>query len=284
MSSAPAILVTGATGKTGREVCAALARRGVVPLRGVRRPGQPEDRALDFTDPGGWDAALAGVEALFLMRPPAIADIAATLGPFVTRARAVGVRHLVFLSVAGADRLPVLPHAKVEARLAAGGQRDWTVLRPDFFAQNLEDAYLRDIREADRIYVPAGRGRIAFVDLADVGEAAAACLLDPGGHAGAAWHLTGPEAVAMGEVAGLLTEALGRRIRYVPASVPGYLRHLRRAGQPWGQAAVQTALHLGLRFGRSAEVSRDLAKVLGRPGGTMAAYVARRAEVWRRAG
>ena len=58
-------------------------------------------------------------------------------------------------------------------------------------------------------------------------------LLDPQAHRGAAYHLTGPEAVTFGEVAGILADALGRAIRYVPASVPGYTHHLRRQGLPW---------------------------------------------------
>ena len=54
-----------------------------------------------------------------------------------------------------------------------------TLLRPGFFAQNLQDAYRRDIREEPRLHVPAGRGRVAFVDLRDPGEVAAMALIDP---------------------------------------------------------------------------------------------------------
>lgn len=120
------ILITGASGKTGREVLASLTMLGI--------DARPASRAtgFDFLDRSGWSDHLAGVRSVFLLRPPAIADIARTLAPFVAAARASGVDHIVFLSVAGADRLRFLPHAAVERALLAG-PRDWTILRPVFF-------------------------------------------------------------------------------------------------------------------------------------------------------
>jgi uncharacterized protein YbjT (DUF2867 family) len=199
----------------------------------------------------------------------------------VDAARAEGVAQVVFLSVAGAGENRLVPHHAVERHLQAGPP-GWTILRPGFFAQNLGDAYLRDLREDDRLYLPAGRGRAAFVDLRDVAEVAAAALLDPAGHAGRAWTLTGPVAVGFEEAARLLTGAVGRTIRYVPASLPGYALHLRRRGLPWGQVAVQAILHVGLRFGQAEAVDPTLERLLGRPGRSLADYVRDHAGLWRR--
>ena len=55
-------LVTGGTGKTGRRVAERL-RAGGVAVRAVSRSTDP---ALDWTDEGGWDAILDGVDALYL--------------------------------------------------------------------------------------------------------------------------------------------------------------------------------------------------------------------------
>ena len=162
----------------------------------------------------------------FCSAAPAVGNVKTTLNPFVDAARAQGVGHVVFLSVAGAESNPILPHHAVEAHLAARSD-DWTVLRPGFFAQNLGDAYRRDVVEDDRLYVPAGNGRVAFVDVRDVGEVAAA--------------------------------ALGRTIRYERSSIAGYALHLRRRGMPAAQVAVQTILHIGLRFGQAEKVDSSLA-------------------------
>jgi len=169
----------------------------------------------------------------------------------------------------------------VERHLAEGAG-DWTLLRPGFFAQNLGDAYRRDLAEDDRLYLPAGRGRVAFVDVRDVAEVAARAFAEPAAHAGKAWTLTGPAALGFDEAARLLTAVLGRSIRYQPASVAGYALHLRRRGLPWGQVAVQSVLHVGLRAGQAERVDPTLPRLLGRPARTLAEYVRDHAGLWRR--
>lgn len=102
------ILVTGATGHVGQEVVRALLRRGARVIAGERRPHRVAalfgERVvathLDFQRRATWAPSLDGVEHLFLMRPPAIADVGHTLNPFIDTARSLGVQHVVFLSAA----------------------------------------------------------------------------------------------------------------------------------------------------------------------------------------
>ena len=281
------VLVTGATGNVGTEVVLALRAKGVqtraaahdVEQVASKLGSEVETVRLDFRDPATFPAALRGCSALFLLRPPPIADMKATLIPFVDAARAHGVGQIVFLSVAGAGSNRLVPHHAVEVHLAARSQ-EWTVLRPGFFSQNLADAYRRDIVEDDRIYVPAGRGRAAFVDVRDVAEVAAQALVDPPAHAAKAYTLTGPEAVSFTEAAATLTSALGRTIRYERASIAGYVLHLHRRGMPAAQIAVQTILHVGLRFGQAEAVDPTLSRLLGRAGQTLTEYVSDHAATW----
>jgi uncharacterized protein YbjT (DUF2867 family) len=157
------VLVTAALGNVGREVTRECERRGfAVRVAGVReaelagRFPQHEAARFDFLDRATWPAALAGCDFLFLLRPPPIGDMEATLNPFVDAAYAAGVRHIVFLSVAGAERKSWVPHREVELHLERTGDA-WTVLRPGFFAQNLQDAYRRDITEDSRLSDRAAR-------------------------------------------------------------------------------------------------------------------------------
>jgi uncharacterized protein YbjT (DUF2867 family) len=283
------VLVTGASGNVGREVVRALLREGTA----VRASDTGSERTralfgdaveharLDFTDRATFAAAARGCDRLFLLRPPAIARIDATLAPFVDAARAEGVGHVVFLSVIGAERNTIVPHHRVESHLRSRGG-DWTFLRPGFFAQNFGDAYRRDIVEDDRIYVPAGGGRAAFVDVRDVADIAALAFADPSAHRGRAYALTGPAAVSFDEAAHILSEVLGRDVRYEAASLAGYARHLRRRGAPWPRIAVQTILHAGLRLGQAERVEPTLEALLGRPGRSLREYVADHAACWRR--
>jgi uncharacterized protein YbjT (DUF2867 family) len=283
------ILVTTAMGNVGREVARECIDRGFdvrVSARDINRlkasyPRQDAAR-LDFSDRATWSSALSGCDRLFLLRPPPLGDMQTTLNPFVDAAYDAGVGHIVFLSVAGADRMKWVPHRKVELHLMAV-DKGWTILRPGFFAQNLEDAYRRDIVEDDRLYVPAGSGRVAFLDVRDVGAVAGLVFQDPGRFQAQALTLTGPSAIGFDEVAAVLSTTLGRPIRYRPASILGYARHLRAArGLPWMQIIVQTFLHVGLRRGDAEQVVPTVEELLGRPPHSLREYVERMAEAWQR--
>ena len=259
------ILVTGSTGNVGRYVMEAVEARGHSATAAVRKPdsaGSTKQVCLDLQDPTTWDAALVGIDAIFLMRPPAISEVETTLNAFVDRALGQ-LQQVVFLSVAGAEKNTFIPHAKVEAHLRASGV-SYTFLRAGFFAQNLCGPYQQDIATDDRLYVPAGHEPVSWVDTRDLAEAAARAFGDPQAH-NAAWTLTGAEARTFHEVADLLTKHLGRPITYQPAWLPAYLRHLtRNRGLPWSAALVYAVLHTAIRFGAEARTDPKLAELLGR--------------------
>ncbi|MCB2176377.1 MAG: NmrA family NAD(P)-binding protein [Actinomycetales bacterium] len=280
------VLVIGASGNVGSAAVASLLAAGL-PVRAAgtdpgrlaaRLPGVDTVR-LDLHDPTTFGAAVRGAEGLFLVRPPAITRVGPTLGALIDAAREAGVGHVVFSSVTGADTNPAVPHHRVETRVRACAS--WTILRPGFFAQNLADAYRDDIVGDDRLYLPAGAGRAAFIDTRDLGDVAATVFADPAAHRGAGYTLTGPEALDFTEVAEILTAELGRTVTYRPAGVLGYAAHLRRHGMPLAQVVVQTVLHTGLRRGQAADVDPTLARLLGRPGRTVRDYVHDHRHLWR---
>lgn len=284
------ILVTGAAGNVGSEVVRELLRRGARVIAADYQEQRVEQlfgesvvsARLDFREPSTWEAALHGAEHLFLVRPPAIADVEKNLNPFVDFARSRGVDHVVFLSVAGAGKNKVVPHRKVEDHLRARGDHH-TNLRPGFFAQNLGTAYRDDIVRDDRIYVPAGRKPVNWIDVRDIAEVAALVFTEPEKHRGESYTLAGPGPVPWSEVEGALSAALGRTIRYVPASVFGYFRHLSRKGLPREAILVQTILHFLLRFGQGATEDPTLERLLGRPGRSVREYVNDHARLWAKA-
>ena len=287
MASHPRILVTGAVGNVGREVVRAMVARGhdvraadpsISAIRAMH--GESIDAVrLDYEDPSTFERALEGCESLFLVRPPAIACMESTLLPFIDVAITQNVKHIVFLSCAGAATNKLVPHHAVEKHLS---ERDvsHTLLRPGFFCQNLGGAYRQDIAQDGRLFLPAGRGRVAFVDIRDVAELAAIIHEDPDAHRGKAYTCTGPEAFSFEEAARLMTDVIRRPIRYESASLAGYVRHLHLRGLPLAQIAVQTVLHVGLRFGQVEKIDPTLERLLGRRPRTLATYVRESAELW----
>lgn len=238
-----------------------------------------EATRLDYEDPSTFARALDGCEAVFLVRPPAVVCMESTLIPFIDAALEHGVKHIVFLSVAGAATNKLVPHHAVEKHLEKT-RASHTLLRPGFFSQNLGSAYRDDLAEDGRLFLPAGRGRVAFVDIRDVAELAAIIFADPNPHRCAAYTCTGPEAFSFEETARLMTDVIRRPIRYECASIAGYVRHLHVRGLSLAQIAVQTVLHVGLRFGQSEQIDPTLERLLGRRPRTLATYVRESAELW----
>ncbi|MEV4411834.1 NmrA family NAD(P)-binding protein [Catellatospora sp. NPDC049609] len=277
------ILVTGASGNVGTVVARALTDSGaavVAATRSGRAVGGARGVVFDFTDAATWPGAFADIESMLLVRPPAVGNVRRDLLPALSAARAHGMRHVVFLSLQGAERNRLVPHATVEAWLRGSGMR-WTFLRAGFFCQNLSTVHAADIRDQDRIMVPAGDGATSFVDAHDIGHVAAAALLDPGTHAGRAWTLTGPHALTYHDVAALLSAELGRTIAYPRPGALAYARHARhRLRMPWPMVAVTTAIYTTARLGLAAAVTGDVRAVLGRDPIDFAEFAHRERDSW----
>lgn len=284
MSESPhgAVLVTGATGNVGQPLVTALRAAGDHAIEAHQTPtgghaASTTTRTLDFYLPDTFIPALAGVDRVFLMRPPPISDTKRYIRPFVEAMANAGVRHVVLLSLMGVNR--VMPHWRIEQDLRASGIA-WTFLRPAFFSQNLGGAYRDDIRFHDRIRLASGRGRTSFIDTRDIADVAARVLADTTAHAGAAYTLTGPEAIDYHTVASMLSAALGRTIRYVPIGLLRYRRELLTTGLPTDYVNVQLLINTIAKLGRAARIDPTLPRLLDRPPRTLQNYINDNVQLW----
>ena len=276
------ILVTGATGHVGSSVIEALRScDGIVVRAGVRDLALDSARwssdksvepvAFDFLDQASHEAALSGCDTLFLLRPP---QLTGDFGDVITRARRLGVTHIVFLSVQGAESNRFIPHHKIERRLVASGV-PYTMLRPAYFMQNFTSTLHDDLVRRHRIFLPAGNARFTLVDVGDIARVAALVLTEPGTqHHGQAYTLTSHAPLTFQEMATQLTTGLGTRITYVSPSAWHFYRSLRRDGRAPGLILVMMLLHMLPRFTAAQPVTGTVADLTGRAPVEFAEFVA----------
>lgn len=270
------ILVTGATGKTGRRVVRMLQQRGVT-VRAASRSGTP---SFDWTDRSTWEPALRGVTGMYLVAPGLGSPQAAEhIAAFARRASAAGSRRAVLLSVpeGGADQEHVL--AAEQALEHAG--LDWTVLRPRWFFQNFSEDFLHDPVMSGEVRLPAGDGKEAFVDAEDIAEVAVAALTEAG-HAGWHYELSGPRLMTFGDAVAEIARATGRDLRYVPLTAEAYADEQRAQGVPEEWVQLSAGLYDYVRSGGLASLSDGVQRALGRAPRDFSEYagLAARQGVW----
>ena len=161
------------------------------------------------------------------------------------------------------------PHLQVERALHAKPVT-WTPLRPTMFVQTLR-MFAPDLARCRRLIAPMGRGAIAFVDARDVAAVAVAALLHRD-LAGRTLTPTGSEAVTCGQVAAMLSERLGHRVRHLSPPI-ALARWKLRAEHPRGQADRLADGAAALRAGAHSRPTSDVPDVLGRPARTVAAFL-----------
>lgn len=262
------VLVTGATGTVGSRVVKQLrgsdttVRAAVRDPTDARVPNGVASVAFDFEKPETWGPAFAGVDAMFLIRPPEMARVHEWITPAIDAAIRSGVGRIVFLSVLGAEKLPVVPHRRIEKHLA-GADAETTFLRASFFMENLTEVHGDEIRDHGEIVVPAGNGRTSFVAADDIAAVAASALTEAG-HAGESYDVTGPESLTYQEVADLFADELGREVRYTEPSLREFARHSRRLGRDWSFIGAMAVIYTTARLGLADSVTEDFEHILGR--------------------
>ncbi len=179
----------------------------------------------------------------------------------------------------GAEKNPLLPHHGIEKLVERSGL-GFTHLRPNDFMQNFATVHRDDIRLRSAIWAPAGQGRASWVDVRDVGAAAAAVLTYPASHAGRAYTLTGPEALTVDEAAAILSRVLGRRIVNRAPGLPGFVWRRWRAGGGLPIALVMGAVYTIQRLGLAAGITDDLPRLIGRTGTRFADFAQAYATTW----
>ena len=250
------ILVTGATGQTGREVTRLLDERGVPSRAASRATG------FDWTDPGTFESALDGVRAVYLLPPPGVGGRRSLLAPFLAAARAAGVRRLVLLSTSidGVPGQDELHEAVIDAA------PEYAILRPSWFMQNFLGAHptARGISDNGEVVSATGEGRLGFVHADDIAAVAVATLLADRPSTGE-YVITGPETLSYRDVAKLIDAVAGYPVRYLSLTEEQGRARWASFGLPAESAEFAADLDRRLADGLDDRVTSTVADLTGRP-------------------
>jgi len=260
-------LITGATGNVGSYILEKSTLKETIAGISSERsraniPLAQDYRIIRFGDETTYKDALQDIDYVFLMRPPHISNIKRDILPFLKAVKERGVQHIIFLSLAGAEKNKFVPHHKIE-KYITDLELNHTFLRPTFFMQNLSTTHLDEIKAKHEIIVPAGKGKTNFIDVRDIAEAAVA-VVGKREHINKAYTITGAESYTYDEIAEIMSRELNKPIAYNNPSAIRFFKEMRRKGHPMKYIFVMIGIYWTTKFGLADIRTSDLEKIIGR--------------------
>lgn len=222
------INILGAAGALGRKIVLSLLDQGVAAtdlIAGVRTPEKVKDlaergvavRHADYDDPGSLRTAFHGAEILVLI--PTKAMVEPRIQQHFNALEAAhdsGIKRIVFTSLSTAafvtSRFSITPFMLyAESKLSLTGL-DWTILRNNLYLDPIAE-WVPELVEMGRLPYPVKDGRVAYIARDDLARATAATCIHSG-HSEQTYELTGPEALSMTELAGIVSRVTGASVRF----------------------------------------------------------------------
>lgn len=225
------ILVTGGTGTLGRHVVPRLHEAGCAIRVFSRRPHDSTDGIEyvvgDLRKDQGIEAGVDGTIIILHLAGASKGDDVATRNLMRVASRA-GTRHVVYISVIGANRMPVgYYRSKLAAEQAVVDSGvPWTILR----AAQFDDALLKVVQQMTKVpVIPVPTG-VRFQPVATSEVAARLVELALGSPAGAVPDLAGPRIYGMADLLRAYLRARGKHRLMLPLRLPGKAGRAFRSG------------------------------------------------------
>jgi uncharacterized protein YbjT (DUF2867 family) len=261
------ILITGASGNVGKELLKQIAQTGAQVRAAFQSAGKAaagpsgvEIVRVDYNQPQTLRSALNGVDRVFLVGPPT-AQLAALERKAIDVIKQSDVRQVVKLSAMG-GREAIFPrqHAQSEDYIQSAGV-PCTFLRPNAFMQNMVNYNAGTITTQNAFYGSEGDCQVSQIDLRDVAAVAVKALTEEG-HVGKTYTLTGPEALTNNQIAQILSDDLGREIRFINLPPEKLKEVLLSAGVPEWNADALIDVQRFFAEGKASAVTQDVEQML----------------------
>jgi uncharacterized protein YbjT (DUF2867 family) len=273
------ILVTGATGTVGSELVKQLTSPSPSSGIRVRAAIHSQNKVEEFrrnnktveivimelSKPQTVADGLKGIDKLFwltLPRPNITEEISSNL---VREAKKNEVRRIVKLSVLEFVGTIGRWHRYEEKTIEESGI-PYTFLRAGAFMQNFISLFGQTIKNQNAFYLPAGNGKVSFIDVRDIAAVAVKLLLTENGtgHRNTAIDITGQEALSYRQAAEILSKVTGKRISYIDIPQEVALKSMKGLGMEDWLIADFMEFHSIIRAGKASQTTDTVEQILGR--------------------
>ena len=282
------ILVTGATGTVGSEVVKQLVSSSSSSSDNndiiIRAAFHSQNKAdifkqynnkktiqivnMDYNKSETIADALNHVDKLFLLNLPA--PNMAVYSNLVKEIRKYGgINHIVKLSSMAAEETGFETiigriHREEEKIIEESGIPS-TFLRPGSFMQNFVNFLGQTIKTQNAFYLPAGDGKVGFVDARDIASISVQALTsDNQQHIGKAYTITGQEAISYGQVAEILSKEIGKRISYVDIPEEDARKGMKESGMDDWLIDDIIEFYSIIRAGHASQTTNVVEQIIGR--------------------
>ena len=270
------ILVTGATGILGKTVIDTLLKH--LPTSKISVLTRKEDKYSefikrgfrayigDYNDLASLEKAMADIDIVLLISSGSAGDRMQEHRNVVDTAKKIGVKKIAYTSRSLKDKDTLFnnlmkDHFETEEYIMQSGLK-YIIFRNALYMDVIQ-IYVGVNAVDSGIYLPAGKGKVAYALRSEQGEAMANILLNDN-FDNQTIKLTGPKAYSYYDIATALSELTGREVKYNEVSVTEYESIMQLKGIPKPRIQLIAAFNVDIKNGQEEEVTNDLEIKLGR--------------------
>ena len=280
------VLVIGAASGVGATIRHRLLETNQYHVVGTSRhadqrtnTGQLSWRNYDATHADNLDTLFNGIDMAFFMSSPGIVPQDKTLIPLINAAKEAHVQKIVMMTAIGVEVSDDIPFRKAELALESS-DIPYSIIRPNWFHQNLGTYWLHGIQSQQKLLIPAGQGSTSFIDVRDIASCAVKLLTNSMAD-NQSYTLTGPESLSYEEVANLLSDSTNQSITYEDIDPVVFKQGLLAASIPEAFADFLISILDFVKAGYVSEVNNTVETLLGRPAIKLQQYIEEERESWK---
>ncbi|WP_298543384.1 NmrA family NAD(P)-binding protein [uncultured Aquimarina sp.] len=236
------IFLTGVTGNTGSHIVKELEQTNSKltalvkesspenTINGLRKKGLNVIKG-DVINPKSYQSQLSKTDVALLNVGNSSKQLELEKA-YIDVSKNSSLKHLVKFSAFSADDSSpseiLAVHGKSENYLKKE-RTPYTIVRPNFFMQNIL-MQAENIKRDNAFYLPMADTKVATIDIRDIATFFKTVLLNERDFENKEFNITGPEIISFHDMANILSEVLGRTIKYVPITHEQFENSLQRFG------------------------------------------------------